>query len=100
MPPRERLRAVTPEDKPSARKKLTVAQAAREGSARDLWVAMRDRIAEAVSNPNTPARELAALTKRLAEVVREIDAIDASAGEGDVGSAAQTPDEALDSEAL
>jgi hypothetical protein len=47
--------------------------------------ATRDRIAVAVENPNTPARDLAALTKRLMETVRDIEAIDArSAEEGEL----------------
>ena len=40
-------------------------------------MAMRDRIAETVEDKNTPARELASLTKRLMEVVRDIEAVDA-----------------------
>jgi len=51
---------------------------------------MRARIATAVEDANTPARDLAALTKRLVEVVRDIEAIDARAEQeagkrGDVG---------------
>lgn len=69
------LRAVTPDEKVA--KPKTVTEAADDGSTRDLLVAMRTRIAQAVENPNTPARDLAALTKRLVEVVREIEAIDA-----------------------
>jgi len=47
---------------------------------------MRTRIALAVEDKNTPARELAALTKRLVEVVRDIEAIDArEASAGDNG---------------
>ena len=62
------------EQKPKARK--TVTQAAKTGTTRELLEATRDRIAEAVENPNTPARDLAALTKRLFETVREIEVID------------------------
>lgn len=76
-----------------------VAQAAREGTPRELLAAMRDRIAVAVENPNTPARDLAALTKRLMEVVREIEALDARAAE-EARENAEHPDEAWDAEAL
>lgn len=55
----------------------TITQAAEKGTTRELLVAMRARIASAVENQNTPARDLAALTKRLVEVVRDIEAIDA-----------------------
>ena len=57
--------------------RMTIVEAAEEGSTRDLLVAMRSRIAQAVGDPETPARDLAALTKRLVEVVRDIEAIDA-----------------------
>ena len=75
------LRAVAPDEKPDdkpARAK-TVSEAADTGTTRELLVAMRARIAKAVEDPNTPARDLAALTKRLVEVVRDIEAIDALA---------------------
>ena len=57
--------------------RMTIVEAAEDGSTRDLLVAMRTRIAQAVGDPETPARDLAALTKRLVEVVRDIEAIDA-----------------------
>jgi hypothetical protein len=37
---------------------------------------MRERIARTVSNPDCPPRDLAALTRRLQEIAKEIDAID------------------------
>lgn len=70
------LRAVQPGEKAAAAVK-SVTEAADTGSTRELLVAMRARIAKAVEDPNTPARDLAALTKRLVEVVRDIEAIDA-----------------------
>jgi len=80
---RANLRAVAPDEKAKPARVLTVTEAASEGSARDVYVAMRDRIAVAVEDPNTPARDLAALTKRLAETIREIAAIDARAAQED-----------------
>ncbi|WP_328382951.1 hypothetical protein OHQ88_10610 [Micromonospora zamorensis] len=82
MPPRARkaapLRVVAAGEKPAPpRKPKTVTEAADEGTTRELLVAMRSRIAKAVEDPNTPARDLAALTKRLTEVVKDIEAIDA-----------------------
>lgn len=56
---------------------VSVSEAAQFGTTRQLMEQMRDRIATAVDDPLTPARDLAALTKRLAETVREIEAIDA-----------------------
>lgn len=85
------LRAVGADEKPpkAARKPKTVSQAATSGSHRDLLVAMRDRIAVAVEHPNTPARDLAALTKRLADVAREIEAIDAKDEQEDQANGSQ-----------
>ena len=71
------LRAVQPGEKATSGKPKSVTEAASGGSTRELLVAMRARIAKAVEDPNTPARDLAALTKRLVEVVRDIEAIDA-----------------------
>lgn len=71
------LRAVAADEvAPDVRAK-TVTEAAATGSTRDLLVTMRDRVAKDVENANTPARDLAALTKRLMEIVRDIEAIDA-----------------------
>lgn len=71
------LRTVAPGEVAPPSKPKTVSEAADHGTTRELMVAMRTRIAKAVEDPNTPARELAALTKRLVEVVRDIEAIDA-----------------------
>lgn len=96
-----KLRAVTEgEVKAVDAKPKTVTQAADKGSHRELLVAMRDRVAKAVEDPNTPARDLAALTRRLLEIAREIEAIDSRAGGDDIGEAASTPDAEFDAEAL
>lgn len=93
------LRAVKDgEQKPPAAKK-SVAQAAATGSHRDLLVAMRERIAVTVSNPECPPRDLAALTRRLQEIAKEIDAIDLRAKE-EAAEGGSIPDEAWDAEAL
>lgn len=85
------LRVVKPGEKPQRRRKLTVAQAA-DGSMRELLVAMRERVAQAVSDPNCPPRDLAALTRRLHELARDIAALDAAEAE-EAGGGAATPDE-------
>lgn len=93
------LRAVAPNERPKAKRKAkTVTQAAESGTTRELLVAMRTRIAKAVEDMNTPARELAALTKRLTEVVRDIEAIDARAAQE--GEGATVPDEPFDASAV
>jgi hypothetical protein len=100
MAERKGLRVVQPDEKPKPqrRRKLTVTQAAEKGTPRDLLVAMRDRVAKDVESLNTPARDLAALTRRLIEITKEIEAIDAAGEEGDGND--PTPDEGWDAEAL
>lgn len=82
------LRVVSPGDVP---RRFTVSSAAAEGSRRDLLVAMRSRVATAVENPDTPARDLASLTRRLMEIAKDIDVLDAK--EREVADAGATPDE-------
>lgn len=93
------LRAVAPDEKPAAPvKPKTVTQAADSGTTRELLVAMRARIATAVEDANTPARDLAALTKRLMEVARDIEAIDAR--EADQGATHDVSDGTFDASAV
>lgn len=77
---------------------LSVTEAAKRGTTRQLLVAMRDRIAKQVEDEDTPARDLAALTKRLMETVREIETIDAR--EEEAGADADASDGAFDAEAI
>lgn len=74
------LRAVGPDDAPvKAKKSSSVSQAAASGDHRELLVAMRTRIARAVSDPDCPPRDLAALTRRLQDIAKEIESIDQAA---------------------
>jgi hypothetical protein len=78
------LRAVSADEKPAApTRPKTVTEAAKTGTTRELLSSTRYRIAVAVEDPNTPARDLAALSKRLMETVREIEAIDARTEESE-----------------
>ncbi|ORV88540.1 hypothetical protein [Mycobacterium gordonae] len=53
---------------------------------------MRERVAKAVSSPDCPPRDLAALTRRLQEIAKEIEVLDERAAQdppadrGDVDS--------------
>ncbi|WP_218120577.1 hypothetical protein [Geodermatophilus sp. DSM 45219] len=77
----------------------SVTEAAKDGTERELWAAMRDRVAESVESKATAPRDLAALTKRLGEIVREIKQIDARlAKEGRTGGRAA--DESFDASAV
>lgn len=96
---RKPLRAVAAGEKPEVAK-LTVAQAAESGSHRALLVAMRERIARTVSNPDCPPRDLAALTRRLQDIAKEIESIDLRAKEEGADAADVAEDEAWDSQAL
>lgn len=90
------LRAVEPGEKQPSR--LTITQAAECGNGRELLVAMRTRVARTVEDPNCPPRDLAALTRRLQEINREIEALDAKADLEATEDVAA--DEDWDSEAL
>jgi len=79
--PRKPLRVVAADEKPAPKRAFTVSTAASEGTRRDLLVAVRDRVAKAVGDEATPPRDLAALTKRLTDIAREIEALDARAVE-------------------
>jgi len=90
------VRAVA-DDERAPKKDLTVSQAASGGSHRDLLVAMRSRIARTVSDPDCPPRDLAALTRRLQDIAKEIESIDLRAKEEATEDGA-TPDDKWDSE--
>ncbi|WP_280331507.1 hypothetical protein [Nocardia wallacei] len=77
-----------------------VYEAAVGGDRRELMVALRDRLARAVEDSETPPRDLASLSRRLLEVAREIEAIDADDTEDDLTKAASTPDDEWDPEAV
>ena len=98
----KRTLTVVPDDAvaaPVEPRKFTVTGAAAEGSRRDLLVSMRARVATAVEDGATPARDLAALTRRLMEIAKEIDSIDA-ADKQEADEDAASSDEAFDSSAI
>ena len=98
MPRKAALRDATNEASPP--KKLTVAQAAATGSHRSLLVAMRERIAQTVSDPECPPRDLAALTRRLQDIAKEIESMDLRAREDGADAADVAHDEEWSAEAL
>ena len=89
------LRAVQPGEKaPRKRKrKLTVTQAAKSDNHRDLLAALRDRIAATIESPNTHPVALAALSRQLVLISKELVVLDMVSGEDAVTVAAGTPDE-------
>ena len=72
MAARKPLRAVAANEKAHP---TTILEAAEQGSRIEELRAMRRRIARAMDDPNTPARDLAALSCRQLEIGREIEAI-------------------------
>lgn len=86
-----KLRAVP--DKPVQPSAVPVTvKAAAAGSYRELLVALRDNIAGQIDE-GIQARDLASLSRRLLEISKEIEAIDAADNGDDIGEAAVTPDE-------
>lgn len=88
------LRAVKSDESaaPPPPKPKTVAQAAATGDPKVLLIAMRDRIARTVSDPDCPPRDLAALTRRLQDIAKELDALELRAKQEaseNVGSASE-----------
>jgi hypothetical protein len=77
------------------RKLTTVTQAAAEGSHRDLLAALRARVAAAVQSPNCPPVALAALSRQLQSISKELSVLDARVDD-EVAEAARMPDEAWD----
>ena len=91
MPPRRTLKAVTGSTPPP--QKRGVKAAADAGDRRELLLALRSRIAASVEDPKTPPRDLAALSRRLLEIAKEIESIEAEERDDDISAAAATPDE-------
>ena len=75
MPRKPALRSVAPDEVPEPSKVFTILEAAEDGSRLEELRAMRRRLARALDDPNTPARDLAALSRRQLEIGREIEAI-------------------------
>jgi hypothetical protein len=94
MAERKPLRAVAPDEKPPSRREvMSVAEAVTEGDQRDQLVAMRARVARAIDDPNIRGADLAALSRRLLEIGREIEAVDTRAAEEADEDAEATPDD-------
>ena len=102
MPPRQKLRAVAADEKPptSKRRIKSITEAAAAGDQKVLLIALRERVAKAVEDPNCPPRDLAALSRRLQELGRDIEAIEARERQEAAEDSNGHPDEAWDAEAL
>jgi len=96
MAAKRTLRAVTPDEKAAPK---TITEAASHGTHRELLVAMRDRIAKAVEDPNCPPRDLASLSRRLHELSKDIEQHDAVEAQ-EVATGGNVADEAFDASAI
>lgn len=83
-------------DQPKRRAKRVTVKAAMGTGDKATLLAMAERIAEAIDDPDCPARDLSPLSRRLIEIRRELHEIETREGEDAVGKAAATPDEAFD----
>lgn len=92
------LRAVKPGERKPAPPQ-TVSEAAATGTTRDLLVTMRDRIAKTVEDVKCPPRDLASLSRRLMEIAKEIEQLDAQDAQ-EVARSGSVADEAFSAEAL
>ena len=93
------LRAVAADEKPARKQASSVAEAVESGTHLEQLVAMRTRIARAIDDPNIRGADLAALSRRLLEIGREIDAISA-AEKQEAAEDAEVADEAFDAAAI
>jgi hypothetical protein len=90
----------TPPKPTVKRRSKSVDVAAAGGDHLELLVAMRDRIAKSVASPDCPPRDLAALTRRLQEIAKDIAALKRQAEQEGGGSGDVDGDEDWDPEAI
>jgi hypothetical protein len=87
-----KLRAVSPSVR--AHKKMSVVDAADHGTHRDLLRTLRDRIASTIQDVNVHPRDIAALSRQLLEISKELEAFNKAGTEEDpVGQVAAIADE-------
>ena len=91
-----KLRPVQPGERADKPKKLSVVEAAALNDHREMLVALRARIARPVEASSTNPVALAALTRQMVLISKELSVLDARAEDDAVGEAARTPDEAWD----
>jgi hypothetical protein len=88
-----RLRPVGPDETAEKPRRLSVTRAASEGTHRELLMAVEARIAEAVQAPNCHPVALAALSRQLVSISKELSAITVRDDEDEIAAAAAIPDE-------
>lgn len=96
--PAKTLRAVTPGEKPSRKKPLTLTQAVEGGDYLEILRAQRREMVRDVADERGPAK--AAMHRQIALLSKEIATLESPDGDDEVRSASKTPDEAWDSSAI
>lgn len=91
------LRPVGDDETLPKRREMTVQEAAAEGDRLDLLYAMRRTVAATIDE-DCPARDLAALTRRLLEITKEIETLEAAERKAREGTTAR--DRPLDASAV
>lgn len=94
-----KLRAVEKDEKPRRKKPMSMLDAIEAGDRVAELEAMHRRIAKAVADEDTPARDLASLTRRQMEISKELEALRRQQEE-EAAHDADTSDEAFDAEAI
>lgn len=95
------LRAVERDEIAAERKApMSITDAAESGEQLELLIALRRRVAVTVEDPNCPPRDLAALSRRLQELGKEIEAIKVKMRQEAEEDGGVTPDEEWDAEAI
>lgn len=89
-----KLRAVGPGEQPQ--RKLTVTEAASLNDHREMLVALRNRVAKSVEAADCPPVALAALSRQLTLISKELSVLDSGGEEDVIAQAVKTPDEAWD----
>jgi len=84
---------------PRSTRPKTVAEAAASGTHRELLMATRDRIAKTVSSDDCPPRDLAALSRQLVLLAKEIEALDL-AEKAEADRSGHVDDEEFDASAI
>ncbi len=92
------LRAVADDEKPAAKKPMSLAEAVEGGDHYQILVAQRRQIVVDMADANGPAK--AALHRQLSLLSKEIAVIDSADRQDEIGSAAMTPDDDWDSSAI
>lgn len=92
--PRANLKVVSGDAAPKARKHpMTILEAVEAGNRLAELEATHRRIAKAVQDENTPARDLASLSRRQMEISREIESLRKQRAEEAVGGAVSGDEE-------